>query len=52
MRNAYIVTILLASSLATASEPSAEAPAPALDQLLAQAREAKKPVLLDFSTVW
>jgi hypothetical protein len=46
----HATALALISATATAGE--FDRPAPPLAQLLAQARAAKKPVLLDFSTVW
>jgi thiol-disulfide isomerase/thioredoxin len=51
MRYAYIVAILCLSPLA-AADPTWDEPAPPLDQLLARARDAHKPLLIDFAAVW
>jgi len=46
-----VAMALLIPTLASA-DPTWDEPAPPLDQLLAGAREAKKPLILDFSAVW
>jgi hypothetical protein len=52
MKTTLALLAALVAAPAAARADNFETSAPALDTVLAQARKADKPVLLDFSTVW